>query len=374
MNVTVRGQTRHFRTVTFDARRNEVLLIEQRLLPHEFKVVAVKSFRATAAAITDMVVRGAGAIGATAAYGLAQGVRAFRGGDLQKFSRHVEIVYRTLKAARPTAVDPVNAMNDVRRAMQRGETVAEQQAIALAAAEEFATDDVRHCEEIGRHGAKLVRNGMKLLTHCNAGWLAFVDVGTATAPMYAAQAAGKKFHVFCDETRPRSQGATLTAWELAQQKISHQIIADNAAGHLMQRGEIDLVIVGSDRTLGRTGEVANKIGTYTKAVLAKRHGIPFYVAIPLSTIDWNLRRRFDIPIEERHESEVLGAWGIQTRNSKRGARNLRTCVRVANPTSGARNPGFDVTPAELITGIITPQGIFKPRELWQKRRQLGSKS
>jgi S-methyl-5-thioribose-1-phosphate isomerase len=347
------------------------LLIEQRLLPHEFKIVAVKNFQATAAAIADMVVRGAGAIGATAAYGLAQGARAFPGSNLQKFSRHVETVYQTLKAARPTAVDPVNAMNDVRRAMRHGETVAERQAIALAAAEEFAADDVRHCEEIGQHGAKLIRNGMRLLTHCNAGWLAFVDVGTATAPIYAAQAAGKKFHVFCDETRPRSQGATLTAWELAQQKISHQIIADNAAGHLMQRGEIDLVLVGSDRTLGRTGEVANKIGTYTKAVLAKRHGIPFYVAIPLSTIDWNLRRGFDIPIEERHESEILGAWGIQTRNAKLQTRNLRTYVRVANPTSGARNPGFDVTPAELITGIITPVGIFKPRELWSQRHQLG---
>jgi methylthioribose-1-phosphate isomerase len=221
-----------------------------------------------------------------------------------------------------------------------------------------------HCEEIGRHGAKLIRNGMKILTHCNAGWLAFVDIGTATAPMYAAQAQGKKFHVFCDETRPRSQGATLTAWELAQQKISHQIIADNAAGHLMQRGEIDLVIVGSDRTLGRTGEVANKIGTYTKAVLAARHGIPFYVAIPLSTIDWNLKRGFDIPIEERHESEVLGAWGILTTpNSELRTPNSAGAiyVRVANPASGARNPGFDVTPAELITGIITPVGIFKPR-------------
>ena len=171
-------------------------------------------------------------------------------------------------------------MNGVRQAMRAGQTVEEQQALALAAAEEFANEDVRHCEDIGRHGAKLIRNGMNILTHCNAGWLAFVDVGSATAPMYAAQAQGKKFHVFCDETRPRSQGATLTAWELAQQKISHQIIADNAAGHLMQRGEIDLVIVGSDRTLGRTGEVANKIGTYTKAVLAERHGIPFYVAIP----------------------------------------------------------------------------------------------
>jgi methylthioribose-1-phosphate isomerase len=374
MNVTVRGRTQHFRTVTFDRAQNAVLLIEQRLLPHEFKIVATPNFRATAAAITDMTVRGAGAIGATAAYGLAQGALAFHGGDLKKFSAHVETVYQVLKNARPTAVDPVNAMNAVRTAMCAGVTVAEQQSLVLAAAEEFAREDVRHCEAIGRHGAKLIRNGMKILTHCNAGSLAFVDIGSATAPLYAAQGQGKKFHVFCDETRPRSQGATLTAWEMAQQKISHRIITDNAAGHLMQRGEIDLVIVGSDRTLGRTGEVANKIGTYTKAVLAARHKIPFYVAIPLSTIDWNLKCGFDIPIEERHESEVLGAWGMIS-NPKSKIRNpklvRRAYVRVANQTSGARNPGFDVTPAELITGIVTPVGIFKPQELWKRRGELG---
>ena len=374
MNVTVRGRTQHFRTVAFNRARNSVLLVEQRLLPHEFKIGATTNFRETAGAIRDMVVRGAGAIGATAAYGLAQGALAFRGSDLEKFSRHIEAVYQTLKAARPTAVDPVNAMNDVRAAMRAGQTVEEQQSLALAAAEEFANEDVRHCEAIGKHGAKLIRNGMNILTHCNAGWLAFVDIGTATAPIYAAQARGKKFRVFCDETRPRSQGATLTAWELAQQKISHQIIADNAAGHLMQRGEIDLVIVGSDRTLGRTGEVTNKIGTYTKAVLAARHKIPFYVAIPLSTIDWNLKRGFDIPIEERHESEVLGAWGVIS-NPQSANRNpqssRRAYVRVANPASRARNPGFDVTPPGLITGIITPAGIFKPGELWRQRRELG---
>src|SRR5579859_219093 len=271
MNVTVRGRTRHYRTVSFDAEKNAVMLIEQRLLPHEFRVVAVPNFRATAAAIKDMVVRGAGAIGATAAYGLAQGLRAFRGADLKKFQRHAEEVYQTLKAARPTAVDPVNAMDQVRRAMASGETVEEQQTLALAAAEEFAHHDVEHCRAIGEHGAKLIRSGANVLTHCNAGWLAFVDIGSATAPMYTAQGQGRKFHVYCDETRPRLQGATLTAWELAQQKVPHQVIADNAAGHLMQRGQVDLVIVGSDRTLGRTGEVANKIGTYTKAVLAARH-------------------------------------------------------------------------------------------------------
>jgi S-methyl-5-thioribose-1-phosphate isomerase len=366
MNVTVRGRTRHFRTVSFDAGKNAVRLIEQRLLPHEFRIVSTRDYRQTAAAIRDMVVRGAGAIGATAAFGLAQGARAFHGTELKKFAAHVRTVYRVLEEARPTAVDPVNAMNQVQAVMRPGRTVEEKKSLALAAAEEFANEDVRHCEEIGRNGAKLIKNGMRVLTHCNAGWLAFVDVGSATAPMYAAQAAGTKFRVFCDETRPRSQGATLTAWELAQQKVPHQIIADNAAGHLMQRGEIDLVIVGSDRVLGRTGEVTNKIGTYTKAVLAARHKIPFYVAIPLSTIDWKLKSGFDIPIEERAASEVLGAWGNV------GAK--RAYVRVANPSSGARNPGFDVTPPELITGIITPAGIFKPADLWRRRESLGFKS
>ena len=374
MNVTVRGKTQHYRTVTYDPGANTVHLIEQRLLPHEFKVVATRDVRETASAIREMIVRGAPAIAATAAYGLVQGARAFRGQDRARFGRHVDEVYRTLKAARPTAVDPVNAMNQVRAAMATGETVAQQQALALAAGEGFANQSVAECRAIGEHGAKLIRNGMRILTHCNAGWLACVDIGTATAPMYAAQAAGRNFQVFCDETRPRSQGALLTAFELAQQGIAHQVIADNAAGHLMQRGEVDLVIVGSDRTLGRTGEVANKIGTYTKAVLAKRHGIPFYVAIPLSTIDWQLKRGFNIPIEERDASEVLGAWGVvsspRPESRTRGAA-AQVYVRVANPTSGARNPGFDVTPAELVTGVITPLGIFKPGELWRFRHKLG---
>ena len=364
MNVTVRGRSRPYRTVTFDSRTNQVRLIEQRLLPHQFKVIATAEYGATARAIREMVVRGAGAIGATAAYGLAQGARAFRGTDLRKFGEQVEHVFATLKAARPTAVDPVNAMRQVRRRMETGTTVAEQQRLAWEAAEDFAREDIEHCQALGRHGANLIRNGQRILTHCNAGWLAFVDVGSATAPLYAAQAQGKQFHVYCDETRPRCQGATLTAWELAQQNISHQVIADNAAGLLFSRGEIDLVIVGSDRTLGRTGEVANKIGTYTKAVLAHRHGVPFYVAIPLSTIDWTLKAGHKIPIEERDPSEVLGAWG-------KTSSGRREYVRVANPSSPAFNPGFDVTPPELITGIITPAGVFRPHELWRRRSKLG---
>jgi methylthioribose-1-phosphate isomerase len=376
MNVTLGGRTRSCRTVWFDRSSNQVHLIEQRLLPHRFETVATRDYRETARAIRDMVVRGAPAIAATAAYGLAQGALAFRGRDLAKYAAHVETVYETLKAARPTAVDPVNAMNLVRARMSAGRGVADQQQLALAAAEAFAEEDVEHCRAIGRHGAKLIRNGTRVLTHCNAGWLACVDIGTATAPIYEAQAKGRKFHVFCDETRPRCQGATLTAWELAQQGISHQVLADNAAGHLMQRGEIDVVLVGSDRVLGRTGEIANKIGTYTKAVLAHRHRIPFYVAIPLSTIDWNTAAGRDIPIEERDAAEVLGAWGVvlearRAAGRRSSARGDFVHVRVANPTSGARNPGFDVTPAELITGIITPVGIFKPGDLWKKRALLG---
>jgi S-methyl-5-thioribose-1-phosphate isomerase len=364
MHVKVRGRLKHFRTVEFDLRRHEVRLIEQRLLPHEFRVIGTRDFRATARAIRDMVVRGAGAIGATAAYGLAQGALAFRGHNLSRFVAHMDRVFETLRDARPTAVDPLNAMLGVRYAMQAGTTVAAQQALALTAAMEFADDDVAQCRAIGEAGMPLIREGLRVLTHCNAGWLAFVDIGSATAPLYAAHQQGRAFHVYCDETRPRSQGATLTAWELAQQGISHQVIADNAAGLLFARGGIDLVIVGSDRTLGRTGEVANKIGTYTKAVLANRHGVPFYVAIPLSTLDWNLRGGEEIPIEERADSEVLGAWG----RSKSGRREY---VRVANPSSSAYNPGFDVTPPDLITGIITPAGIFRPQELWQQRRLLG---
>jgi methylthioribose-1-phosphate isomerase len=299
MNVTLSGQVRHFRTVTFDRASNQVRLIEQRLLPHRFEIVATRSYRETAQAIGDMVVRGAPAIAATAAYGLAQGLRAFRGRDLARFAAHLQTVRAALQAARPTAVDPVNAMNQVQASLRAGATVEARQCLAVNAAEDFANQDVEHCRALGQHGARLIREGMRILTHCNAGWLACVDIGTATAPLYAAQARGRGFHVFCDETRPRCQGASLTAWELAQQGISHQVIADNAAGHLMQRGEIDLVIVGSDRVLGRTGEIANKIGTYTKAVLAHRHRIPFYVAVPLSTIDWTLKSGRAIPIEER---------------------------------------------------------------------------
>jgi methylthioribose-1-phosphate isomerase len=352
------------RTVDYDSQRNQVRLIDQRLLPHRLAVFRAGDHRQTAAAIADMVVRGAGAIGATAAFGLAQAAQEFGGSSRRNFRQHLSRAFRLLADARPTAVDPVNAMQGVAAAAERGRSVREAQDLALAAARSFAEEDVAHCVAIGRAGQPLIRPQMGILTHCNAGRLAFVDVGTATAPLYSAHAAGVPIHVFCDETRPRCQGATLTAWELAVAGIAHEIIADNAAGHLMQRGEIQLVVVGADRVLGRTGEVANKIGTYTKAVLAARHGIPFYVAIPLSTIDWKTPSGLRIPIEERSEDEVLGAWGLS-------AAGRRHYIRIANVTSRARNPGFDVTPPDLITGIITPVGVLRPDELWSRRRELG---
>ena len=363
MDIRLRGRKVPCRTVTYDLQSNTVRLIEQRLLPHRFAFADFPDYASTAQAIQDMVVRGAGAIGATAAYGLAQGVQTFRGTKLDRFAVHVDRVQKTLAEARPTAVDPLNAMNAVRKEMKKGRTVAGQKVLAVMAAHRFADEDVAHCTAIGEQGASLIQEGMNVLTHCNAGWLAFVDVGSATAPMYAAHAQGRRFHVYCDETRPRCQGASLTAWELDQAGVSHHVIADNAAGFLFSRDEIDLVIVGSDRVLGRTGEVANKIGTYTKAVLAHRHGVPFYVAIPLSTIDWDLKSGRDIPIEQRSSEEVLGAWGVS-------AGGKRQYVRIANPGSDALNPGFDVTPAELITGIITPVGIFAPGDLWKWRQNI----
>ena len=332
----------------FDKARNRVKLIEQRLLPHQFKIVSTIDYVETARAITDMVVRGAGAIGATAAYGLAQGAWAFRGRGLKGFEKHLAKVYRTLAEARPTAVDPVNAMRWM-LANITGVTVAERQERALAMAEQFADDDAAHCQALGQVGEPLIHDGARVLTHCNAGWLAFVDHGSATAPIYAAQAKGKSLHVFCDETRPRSQGAILTAWELAQQGIPHDIIADNAAGHLMQRGEIDMVIVGSDR-IAANGDVANKIGTYSSAVVAAAHGIPFYVAAPTTTIDPNCPTGMDIPIEERSGDEVRYTWGWSDEG-------VFTRVRTTPEGSDLRNPAIDVTPAELVKGIITEKGV-----------------
>lgn len=372
MKVKVNNKTKHYRTVSYDRRKNEVCLIDQKLLPFKFEIFHAKNYEETADAIKNMTVRGAPAIAATAVFGLIQGITDYRGSDINEFSLHVEKVFKCLASARPTAVDPVNAMKIVLERMKQGKTIKEMKNLALAAANEFVDLSVEQCAQIGKHGAKLIHNGMRILTHCNAGWLACVDIGTATAPLYEAKSKGINFTVFCDETRPRLQGASLTAWELAQAKIPHFVIADNAAGYLMSKGEIDMVIVGSDRVIAKTGEVINKIGTYTKAVLAKQHGIPFYVAIPWSSIDWERGSALEVEIEERDESEVLGAWGMPVNVS--GFSGIESAdviyVRTANPTSHAKNPGFDITPPEFVTGIITPAGIIEPRKIQTLRGKI----
>lgn len=361
MKVKLGDADAHFRTVSYDRDKDHVCLIDQRVLPHDFKILSSTHFEETADAIRDMVVRGAGAIGATAAYGFAQGIRQWEGGPdvTPEFNQYVRLVFDTLGQARPTAVDPMNALKWMlgRLNALNSSRVSEWKETCLQLAEQFASDNVEDCQAIGRHGEPLIREGMNILTHCNAGWLAFVDFGSATAPVYSAWDAGKRFHVYCDETRPRLQGAALTAWELFNHGVDHTVIADNAAGFLMSRGKIDMVITGSDRVIAATGEVANKIGTFTKAVLAHHHKIPFYVAIPTSTLDWELQSGTQIPIEERSEQEIHTVSGIGTESG------AWESVRITNPGSPASNYGFDITPPELITGIITPAGIFKPDEL-----------
>lgn len=356
LKVEVNGEKKNYRTVWFDKEENNVRMINQPLLPHKFEIIDLENYRETADSIRNMRVRGAGAIGATGAYGLAQGSLEYQKEDVKDFWNYVDNVYETLKNTRPTAVDLVNGMDYVKKEMRKGSNVQEYQKLALKSAEKFADEDVEHCKMIGKFGGELIENGSRILTHCNAGWLAFVDWGSATAPMYYAKREGKDIFVWVDETRPRLQGSRLTAWELSQEEIEHAIIADNSSGHYMKKGDVDMVIVGSDRTIGNTGDVANKIGTYEKAVLAKENGIPFYVAIPMSTIDWNLKSGEEIPIEEREEEEVLSAWGIDENGGRKK-------VRIGNPDSHAKNPAFDVTPAEYITGIITPKGIFEPEKL-----------
>ena len=305
-----------------------VKLINQPLLPDKFEIYDCKDYKETANAIKTMIVRGAGAIGATAAYGMAQALQQKE--DPQKAAE-------VIKATRPTAQNLFYAVNKVLKAKDKEE--------ALKIAEEIADEDSEACKKIGQYGEPLIKDNAKILTHCNAGWLAFVDWGSALSPIYAAHRNKKNIFVFVDETRPRLQGARLTAWELGNEDIPHAIIADNAAGHYMKKQEIDIVITGADR-IAANGDTANKIGTYEKAVLAKENNIPFYIAAPTSTIDINCPSGEDIPIEERDEKEVLEVRGI----------------RLTPEKSHAKNPAFDVTPAKYIKGIITEKGIIKPNK------------
>ncbi|MFH1978130.1 MAG: S-methyl-5-thioribose-1-phosphate isomerase [Candidatus Aenigmatarchaeota archaeon] len=340
---------KHYRTVWMEG--NIVRMINQIKLPHQFIIQDFLDYTQTALSIKDMYVRGAGAIGATAGYGIAQA--ALQAPD-QRFHEYVNLAAEHIKQTRPTAQNLFYAVNRVLKKIENLEpAVARQEAVKEAQA--IADDDANSCKKIGELGADLIKDGYKISTHCNAGWLAFVDWGSALSPIYQAKRQGKNVFVFVDETRPRSQGSKLTAWELVNEKIPHAVIVDNATGYYMKKGEIDLVIVGSDR-IAINGDVANKIGTYSSAVVAKENNISFYVAAPTSTIDPNCPSGDQIPIEERHEDEVLVIEGLTVEGKEEK-------VRIAPKESCAKNPSFDVTPAKYITGIITEKGIFKPEEL-----------
>lgn len=324
-----------FLTVRFD--EGVVYLIDQNQLPFAFAIHKCFSCEDTCSAIRDMTVRGAGAIGAAAGFAMAQAYIA----DDDPLSAAERI-----KATRPTARDLFFAVDRVYSAGQISVQA------AVDEAQRLARVNVEAAMSIGRFGEPLISDGARVLTHCNAGWLGFVDYGSALSPVYMAHRGGKQVFVYADETRPRSQGARLTAWELANEGIEHTIVPDNAGAYLMSKGLIDLVIVGADR-IAANGDVANKIGTFEKAILAKHFGIPFFVAAPGSTFDLDTPTGSDIIIEERNADEVH----YQTGPDADG--RIRT-VRVTNPGSQAFNPAFDVTPAEFITGIITEKGIIKP--------------
>jgi methylthioribose-1-phosphate isomerase len=329
----------------------DVEILDQTRLPFAVETLRLRKVEDAVRAIAEMQVRGAPLIGVTAAYGAALALRA------DPSDEALDRDWARLNAARPTAVNLAWALDQMRRAVRELAPSA-RVAAAYARAREICEDDVAACRRIGEHGAELIAAHARakpgapvnILTHCNAGWLAAVDWGTALAPIYVAHAAGVPLHVWVDETRPRGQGALLTAFELGQQGVPHTVIADNAGGHLMQHGQVDLCIVGSDRTT-RTGDVANKIGTYLKALAAKDTGTPFYVALPGSTIDVRLDDGIaDIPIEARSPEEVTHVSGTDA-----AGRIVR--VRIVSPDSPAANPAFDVTPARLVTGLITERGV-----------------
>lgn len=349
---------KHFRTIWENSDQN-VEVIDQRYLPHEFKIYSVHSVEEMAVVIKDMVIRGAGLIGASAGYGMALASKeaVLQTDPFNFLQRSAELLVET----RPTAV---NLQWAVQRQLKFLKEIAKEHLVeqAFKLAREIADEDANFCKSIGEHGFSLIeqlhekhKRPINILTHCNAGWLAFVDYGSATAPIYEAFNRNIPIHVWVDETRPRNQGASLTAWELGEHGVPHTVIADNAGGHLMQHGQVDLVIVGSDRTT-KTGDVANKIGTYLKALAADDNQIPFYVALPSSTIDWNMNDGVkSIEIEERSQDEIKWMSG----KTKSGE---ITEVLLTPENSPAYNIGFDVTPSRLVRGLITERGICEANE------------
>lgn len=328
-------ETLRWRNGTFE-------LLDQRALPAQCVYLALNSAQAVADAIRSMVVRGAPAIGCAAAYGLALEARRFQDGSKKDFESGIERAFETLSKSRPTAVNLFWALERMRARMKAALelTPAEIAAALLAEAQAISAEDIRLNRLMGTHGGALLQDGARVLTHCNAGALATAGHGTALGMIRSAVQSGKRISVVVDETRPFLQGARLTAWELQQDDIPVTLIADSAAGFLMSRGDVDAVVVGADR-VAANGDVANKIGTYSLAVLAQRHAVPFYVACPLSTIDRSIASGADIPIEERAAEEITGYGSM----------------RWAPPEVGVRNPVFDVTPAELVTALITEKGV-----------------
>jgi len=354
----------HYRTIWLAPDDPAVVqIIDQRQLPFHFVVENIHTVDEMAVAIRDMHVRGAGLIGAAAGYGMYLATLQAPRTSSAAFQAAVAAMGDQLKATRPTAVNLAWAVDRQRAAMAAaGDEIDAQKRAAAETAAQIADEDAEFCRRIGEHGIALIeeisrRKGgapVNVLTHCNAGWLAFVDYGTATAPLYMAHDHGIPVHVWVDETRPRNQGARLTAWELGQHGVPHTVIVDNVGGHLMQHGLVDLVITGTDRTT-YTGDVANKIGTYLKALAAHDNGIPFYVALPSSTFDWEMRDGLaEIPIEQRDATEVRIIDGLH--------RGTVTDVLLTPEASPAANYAFDVTPARLVTGLITERGICAASE------------
>jgi methylthioribose-1-phosphate isomerase len=338
----------HYRTI-WPTAGGAIRVIDQSRLPFEFVTVDLETLDDAARAIRTMVVRGAPLIGATAAYGIALALRS------NASDAHLDEAVGILRSTRPTAIDLAWALNRMRAALT-GVAPADRAEAALREAAVICDANVEQCRSIGVHGLEIIRGlansaggKVNILTHCNAGWLACVDWGTALSPIYMAHDAGLEVHIWVDETRPRNQGAALTAFELGAHGVPHTVIADNLGGHLMQRGQVDMVIVGSDRTTA-AGDVCNKVGTYLKALAARDNGVPFYAALPLSTIDWSLDRGEDIPIEERSPMELTHITG----QTSCGA--IET-VRVVPEASPALNMAFDVTPARLVTALITERGV-----------------
>ena len=352
---------KHYRTIWLkEDDAHVVQIIDQRHLPHQFVVEDLRTVDDVARAIKDMHVRGAGLIGATAGFGM---YLAALHAPAESFMESLAADGEKLKATRPTAVNLAWAVERQLEAIGAVEGGSEAKIeTARATAQNIADEDADYCRRIGEHGVALIaeisrrKNGepVNILTHCNAGWLAFVDYGSATAPMYAAHEKGIKVHIWVDETRPRNQGARLTAWELGQHGIPHTVIVDNVGGHLMQHGLVDLVITGTDRTT-YTGDVGNKIGTYLKALAAYDNGVPFYTALPSSTFDWVMRDGVkEVPIEQRDGAEVRTIQGLHEGEIKQ--------VLLTPAASPAANYAFDVTPSRLVTGLITERGICEASE------------